>query len=363
MTAPLIATPSRPTTSTTVPFVRSARTAVPPPSFDHVLAMSDAIGMFEHADHAAPRRELGYCTDDMARLLIVVARQPGPSATITRLGDTALRFLANAQGAAGHVRNRRASEGPWHGRRGVEDSWGRSLWAFGTAARRGPTDQIRQSALAYFGHGARLRSPWPRAMAFAGLGAAEILETDARHTPARSLLADAVTAIGPIGADPEWPWPEPRLSYANAALPEALLAAGRWLDRPDVVADGLTLLTWLLERETVDGHLSPTPVGGAGRGDRAPGFDQQPIEVAAMADACVRAWSMTGDDRWARGLDLAIGWFTGSNDGGAVMWDPETGGGYDGLQPDGPNVNQGAESTLALISTLQHARRTASASG
>ena len=38
------------------------------------------------------------------------------------------------------------------------------------------------------------------------------------------------------------------------------------------------------------------------------------------------------------------------------MWDPETGGGYDGLQASGPNLNQGAESTLALISTMQHSR-------
>ena len=41
------------------------------------------------------------------------------------------------------------------------------------------------------------------------------------------------------------------------------------------------------------------------------------------------------------------------------MWDPGTGGGYDGLQVTGPNLNQGAESTLALITTLQHAREPA----
>ena len=39
-----------------------------------------------------------------------------------------------------------------------------------------------------------------------------------------------------------------------------------------------------------------------------------------------------------------------------LMWDPDTGGGYDGLCADGPNRNQGAESTLSLISTLQHGR-------
>ena len=37
--------------------------------------------------------------------------------------------------------------------------------------------------------------------------------------------------------------------------------------------------------------------------------------------------------------------------------DPDTGGGYDGLHADGVNLNQGAESTMAVISTLQQARR------
>ncbi len=51
-----------------------------------------------------------------------------------------------------------------------------------------------------------------------------------------------------------------------------------------------------------------------------------------------------------------VGWFLGHNDADTPMFDPGTGGGYDGLTRHGPNLNQGAESTLALISTLQHAR-------
>jgi hypothetical protein len=194
-------------------------------------------------------------------------------------------------------------------------------------------------------------------MAFAALGAAEVLEHDERHQRARDLLADAIAVIGPISPDPDWPWPEPRLSYANAALAEVLIAGGRILDRPEVLESGLTLLRWLLDRETADGHLSPTPVSGAGRGDGSGRFDQQPIEVAALADACARAYDATGDEDWQRDVDLAIGWFGGNNDVGAVMWDADTNGGYDGLTPTGPNLNQGAESTLALISTLQHAPR------
>ena len=63
-----------------------------------------------------------------------------------------------------------------------------------------------------------------------------------------------------------------------------------------------------------------------------------------------------GDAGWYDGVRHAIDWFLGANDGGAEMWDRDTGGGYDGLTPDGANLNQGAESTLALIATLQHAR-------
>ncbi len=326
-------------------------------SFAHVLSMTDGIGMFEHADHAEPRREHGYCTDDVARLLIVAVREPDGSQAVRDLSRTAFRFLAESQSVTGRIRNRRAANGRWHGRHDVEDCWGRSLWAFGTAARRAPEESMRSSAVSYFDHGSSQRSPHRRAMAFAALGAVEIAEYDQRHRRARDLLADAITAIGSPAADADWPWPEPRLSYANAALPEALIAAGYELRRPDVVDDGLVLLRWLLDHETLDGHLSPTPVGGSGPDEDRRRFDQQPIEVAALADACHRAHLVTGDDEWRRGVDLAIGWFAGDNDLGAVMWDPDTHGGYDGLTPTGPNLNQGAESTLALISTLQYAQR------
>ena len=327
------------------------------PAWRHVLAMSDAIGIFEHADHSDPRRDEGYCTDDVARLLIAIVREPVADRELHELGRVCFRFLADAQGVTGRVRNRRSADGRWHGRRGVEDCWGRSVWAFGTAAHRAHDEEMRASAVSYFGHAVGQRSPHRRAMAFAALGAAELLAVEPRHHRARQLLADAVGTIGPIGTDPSWPWPEPRVSYANAAIAEAMIVAGHWLERGEVLADGLTMLRWLLERQVVDGHLSPVPVGGAGPDDVPPGFDQQPIEVAALADACARAHEVTGDSAWRRGVDLAIDWFAGINDVGVPMSDPVTGGGFDGLTPNGPNLNQGAESTLALISTLQHLGR------
>jgi len=147
------------------------------------------------------------------------------------------------------------------------------------------------------------------------------------------------------------------LAYANAVIPEAMIAAGSLLDRPPLLREGLDLLGWLLDHETIDGHLSVTPAGGSGPGALRPAFDQQPIEVAAIADACARAAGIDGaNPAWAGGVARSVAWFLGDNDGCHVMWDPATGGGFDGLEAGGPNRNQGTESTLALLATLQHAR-------
>jgi hypothetical protein len=329
---------------------------VPSPAFAHLLALSDEIGTFEHADHEVPRRGHGYCTDDMARVLGVVLREPAPSPAVQELGRRAMRFLVAAQGVVGHSRNRRSVDGRWHGRYSTDDCWGRSVAAFGAAASRGDTSWMRQMGAASFGHAVQQRSTWRRPMAFAALGAAEMLTAGPHRGGARSLLVQAVEVLDGPADGAAWPWPEARLSYANATIAEALIAAGDALGRPQVTDRGLQLLRWLLDRETLDGHLSPTPVGGAGPADLPPSFDQQPIEVAAMADACARAAALTGDPDWHRGVELAVAWFLGDNDAGAPMWDPRTGGGYDGLHPTGPNLNQGSESTIALISTMQLAR-------
>jgi hypothetical protein len=205
----------------------------------------------------------------------------------------------------------------------------------------------------------RQRSRWPRAMAFAALGAAEVLELDPANVSARALLSDAAASMSGPGQPARWPWPEERLTYANATLPEAMIAAGAGLDRPALLQRGLDLLEWLLDRETRHGHLSVTPVAGCGPGDEGPGFDQQPIEVAALADACARARAaaVDGTGGWAHGITAAADWFLGHNDASARMWDPTTGGAYDGLERGGANLNQGTESTLALLSTMQHVVR------
>ncbi|MFF0172992.1 glycosyltransferase [Micromonospora profundi] len=329
----------------------------PAPSFAHLARLSDDTGLFEHARHAIVRREHGYCTDDVARGLVVVCREPEPTEELLRLAERYLAFLTHAQDARGAFHNRLGYDRRWADEPGLGDWWGRALWGLGTAVARSPAAWIREEALVAFSRGAIRRAAAPHAMAFAGLGAAEVLRRHPGHVAAAALLTAAATAVGAPDSDSRWPWPQQRLTYANAALAEVVIVASQLCNGGPTLDEGLRMLTWLRSVQLRDGRLSVVPAAGWQRGIVRLHHDQQPIEVAAFADACATAAMVTGDPVWDDGVRQAIAWFLGDNDIGTPMWDPATGGGYDGLTAHGPNLNQGAESTLALISTLQHARR------
>jgi len=337
--------------------VKSVGGAVAGPVFDHLYRMTDGRGLFEHALHGAPRPEHGYCVDDVARALVVVCREPFPSPKLQQLGRRFLDFTVSAVQADGTCHNRMNDAGDWTDVPDVGDWWGRALWGLGVAAVHAPTQAMRARALLGFRTAARRRSPHLRAMAFAALGAGELLLARPDEVSARQLLHDAVAALEGTGTDPSWPWPEDRLTYSNGSVVEALLLAGEALPDTSAQARGLYLLRFLLRVETAQGRLSVTPVGGRGPFDPKPGFDQQPIEVAAIGAACARAYEFTDDPEWLLGVQLAWGWFLGDNDISTPMFDPNTGGGFDGLQRHGKNLNQGAESTLAVLATAQHAQR------
>lgn len=327
------------------------------PRFDHLLRLSDDVGVVEHALLDRPRTESGYCVDDAARALVVALREESLAAPVEGLARVCLDFLVAAQAPDGRIRNRRAATGAqWEDEPALEDAWGRALWALGEVVARRP--DLACGALQAFERSAVQRPGALRPLAFAALGAGAVLSVEPRHVPSMALLADAAAALGPGPAPREsWPWPEERLTYANGVLAEALLVAGAGLGDDRVLERGLGRLAWLLATETVPGHVSVTPVGGWAPGEPRPGFDQQPIEPATLADACARAYALTGDPAWRRGVLACRDWFAGTNDGGRVMVDPATGAGYDGLEARGRNENRGAESTIAALSTLQHGVR------
>ena len=65
----------------------------PEPDYGHLMAMTDERGTFEHALFSEPRPEHGYCTDDMARVLVVATRERDQVVAMRDLAMLSLRFL------------------------------------------------------------------------------------------------------------------------------------------------------------------------------------------------------------------------------------------------------------------------------
>jgi len=333
-------------------------------SLAHLDHMTDNRGLFEHAMGSEPRVEHGYCTDDNARLLTCMTERyylagVEPDEVSQRLSRVALQFLIDAQTEDGRIHNRMNKHHKWTDIAGTEDAWGRTVMALGIAAAHHPDELIRFNALEGYNLSVRQFSHHPRSMMFASLGAAEILaHSDPEHALSHDLMTQTIHMFEPT-LSPEWVWTEPRLTYANATIPHSLILIGSLLNHPATLEKGLRMLAWLLALETRDGHLSVAP--HTGRNTLSdftyPQYDQQSIEVSAIVQACSAAYDATNDLTWIASASLGTRWFNGNNDLGERMYDPTTGAGYDGLHEDRVNLNQGAESTLALHTTFYTASR------
>jgi hypothetical protein len=332
---------------------------LPPPNFHHLHRLSDDTGLIEHAWFELPRRYCGYTVDDVARGLLVICHEPlaDTAPRLVTLAETYLDFLYHALGNNGRFRNRMSYAREWVNEPDSDDAHGRALWALGAAARGAPSAVMKRAATRLFEAASGFDTPYTRANAYAILGIAELHETDPRNEHALMLLERCAARLPGLQISQEWPWPEPRLTYDNARVPQSLLVAGTLTHNASMVEEGLALLEWLVDCETRGSHFSFAPTRGWRVDEPRPGFDQQPIEAAAMADACVDAFLVTGDTAWTDLGMTAVRWFLGGNDKKLNLYDETTGGCCDGLTANGVNDNQGAESTLACIAALQQARR------
>ena len=325
---------------------------LPAPNFSHLRAMTNRFGVWERSHGSTPRLERSFCTDDNARALVVVSRQASSDSRMSDLAGIYLRFLLGARTETGEFHNRRSIKGVWVDDVGSDDCQGRAWWALGAVARHGYEPWMRRAGVTAFDDCSGFDSPHLRSNAFAVLGAVDLLAVEPTHAKARDLLARASLVLA-SAVRARIPWPEIRLTYDNARIPEALIAAGSNLDEKRTIDIGLRLLERLLWVETDGDHFSFTPVGGWEMGEVRPGFEQQPLEAAAMAEACYRAWTVTGHSAWRVRALRSAQWLMGRNDTGAVLYEVATGATSDSLKKDSVNENQGAESTLAGLAILQ----------
>jgi hypothetical protein len=342
---------------------------LPPLKLDHLHHMTDQTGILQHATFTIPNYREGYTTDDNARALMVSALlEELGTKDATQLSSRYLAFLWYAfNNETNSFRNFMDYQRQWMEESGSDDSHGRALWALGTILGRSNTPTLHNMAGRIFEQSLLgiLKTTSPRAWAFALIGIHEYLGRfagDRRASQVREELASRLLALYQNNNSDEWHWFEQGLTYCNAALPHAMLLCGKSMSNTEMTKAGLESLTWLADLQRADVEVRHfVPIGSNGfypRGGERARFDQQPIEAQAMVSACLEAYRLTGEKDWRKEARRAFEWFLGRNDLNLPLYDPTTGGCRDGLHPDRPNENQGAESTLAFLQALLELRLT-----
>lgn len=337
------------------------RSILPPLKLDHVARLTDSTGIYQHATFGIPNYHEGYCLDDNARALLMALM-----AYRRMKDDTALRFIPiylayihYAQNDDGTFRNFMSFDRRFLDEVGSEDAFGRAIWAIGYTMAHAPKDAYFQVARKVFFNAVpqfeRLRSI--RSIANTIFGLYHYLKghpSDDGMMELTQRLAQRLADEYSTHRHDDWHWYEPLLAYDNALLPLAMMRAGELLSNDAFRHIGFESMAFLEKHTMQKGHLSL--VGNAEwfkRHGECSRFDQQPVDAMATVLLFLQAYNSTGNPRYLRSVYTAFMWFLGENDLRMSLYDFETGGCCDGLEKDGVNGNQGAESTLAyLISYL-----------
>lgn len=338
---------------------------IPQPRLEHLVRLTDNVGILQHAKYIVPNRHHGYCTDDNARALIAVLLAKDVDTQIeqeflTNLACTYLGFLLHAfDESIGRFRNFMGYDRTWLEAVGSEDSHGRAVWALGEAVALADSEEIRATAIELFLKALPVVLDFssPRAWASTLVGIHSYLQRfpgDLEVRRIRDIIAHRLYDLYRRNAHGDWPWIEDIVSYGNGKIPQALIVSGYDMNDGELIQAGLHSLEWLIKIQTdPKGHF--VPIGNNGwltrNGFRAR-FDQQPIEAQEMIEALKDAYLVTADEIWIDHAQMCLEWFLGRNDLSVPLYDYRTGGCFDGLTPTGPNRNQGAESTLAWLLSL-----------
>lgn len=336
--------------------------SLPPLNLLQLRVLTDYTGILQHAKFNIPDRSHGYCIDDNARSLILSVMLQNEVQDVdeaNRLTSVYLSFIDYAYNSDnGKFRNFMSYERQWLDEEGSEDSTGRTMWALGyTAATTNVGNFYRHSnnlfkkSLEKIDH-----ITHPRALAYLILGMVYHAQVHGESSVIAMLKekTNQLSANFDTSIDQEWLWYKDIITYANSRIPQALIFSGMLLQDTAIINRGLKILDWLISKQFVGDIFSP--IGNAGwlTPEGKARFDQQPLEAHGMIDACLQAEAYVKDGRYAEYALKAFSWFTGDNDCSEPLYDFGTGGCRDGLNPNGVNLNQGAESTISWLMSLMN---------
>lgn len=334
---------------------------LPKLSLDHLKRMTTEHGMIQFSAIATPDLQSGYTLDDNARALIAITQHY----ELTRENDdldliaTYLDFIQFCQHEDGSFYNYVDDKGNFYPKNQVEnleDSNGRAIWGLGKFLSHKtilPGELVHKATVILekaLPHVADFESP--RAIAFAIKGL-HFYNLDQKKLSINSLitsLADNLVSKYRGISGTNWEWYENYLTYANSLLPEAMLYASISTGS-DLFRDiAKTTFDFLLSITFRDDQIKViSNQGWRHKGKDCNNFGEQPIDVTYTILALDAFYREFGEEEYLTKMEIAFDWFQGRNHLHQIIYNPKTGGCFDGLEEKHVNLNQGAESTLSYL--------------
>ena len=342
----------------------SLKYSIPDINLDHIKKLTTDFGIIQFSRINKPDIFSGYTVDDNARALIAFCQHYELTEDESDLESIRkyFRFIQFCQQPGGKFLNYVDDQfhfTPQNDKENLEDSNGRVLWALGYLISMGnllPEDINRDAVSTikrFLPNVQGIHST--RAMAFIikGLYYANIKSRSEKNITLIKELANRLVQMYRHECHQEWYWFESYLTYANSLLPESLLCA--WLATNDPVYkevakesfDFLLLKTFRKNSIHVISNKTwlhknveiPMPSPGG----------EQPIDVAYTIMALSKFYNVFKEKEYIIKMENSFNWFLGNNHLSQIMYNPCTGGCYDGLEVDYINLNQGAESTISYL--------------
>ncbi len=330
-------------------------------NYDHLVRMTKEHGLVQFSQGPFPNTQSGYTLDDNARAAILTLMMP--EIHRKQLFPYYVHFMEKATQHPTLWHNVMLESGGFEqAEQASSDSRGRAFLAYCLINNQNPVPdtplylkRLLQGILPIW-ETSSLRA---RSYILLGINSVrdDLIENHSIQGFLQGIRNDIISHLMDgykKNHSSSWKWYENTLTYCNGILPHALLSCPKTPENQTlltVARDSLLFLCDILFRE---GYLNI--IGNQGwftKGQNQPPlFDQQPVDAASIALACLAAYQCFGEEIFLEFARKARNWFTGENIHRLSLIDPETGGCFDALTESGVNQNQGAESLLAYLLTF-----------
>jgi len=330
-------------------------------NLDHVKNMTTDFGFVQFSKLNVPDLGSGYTIDDNARAMIAMGQhyKKYRERDVIKYIKIYLDFIGFCQQPDGRFLNYVDVDKNFttqNDNENLEDSSGRAMWALGyivsltgilPAELTTKAETIFQKSLSLTKN---IYST--RAMAFVIKGLyyynRRVKDTDTLIYI--KMFADRLVQMYRHEADEKWRWFEGYLTYANSVLPEALLLCYAITGNETYRDVAKESFDFLLENTFDDNAIKIiSNRGWMVKGKQREQYGEQPIDVAYTILALRKFHDIFKDEEYLNKMEMAFNWFLGNNHLNHVIYNPCTGGCFDGLEQYSVNLNQGAESTLSYL--------------